>query len=92
METLKLSTKKLNDLEKDLTELEGTHDRVERENRSLQKEVSRLKEAVEVKDSLAEEWSSKAAGLQRSNQKMSRQLEGLTSSDNKVGTSNKCHG
>lgn len=40
VETLKLSTKKLNELERDLTEMEGTNDRLERENRSLQKEVS----------------------------------------------------
>ncbi|XP_047737641.1 girdin [Hyalella azteca] len=84
VETLKLSTKKLNDLEKDLTELEGSNDRVERENRSLQKELGRLKEALSVKDNLAEEWSSKAASLQRSNQKLARQLETHTSSDNKM--------
>ena len=40
VETLKLSTKKLNELERDLTEMEGTNDRLDRENRSLQKEVS----------------------------------------------------
>lgn len=39
VETLKLSTKKLNELERDLTEMEGTNDRLDRENRSLQKEV-----------------------------------------------------
>lgn len=40
VEMVKLTTKKVNELEKDLTEMEGTNDRVERENKYLNKEAS----------------------------------------------------
>ncbi|KAK8405973.1 hypothetical protein O3P69_006998 [Scylla paramamosain] len=84
VETLKLSTKKLNELERDLTEMEGTNDRLDRENRSLQKEVSRLRNAMEVKDGLIDEAASKTSTLERDIKRLNKEVEHLRGSDNRV--------
>ncbi|XP_050690799.1 girdin-like, partial [Eriocheir sinensis] len=84
VETLKLSTKKLNELERDLTEMEGTNDRLDRENRSLQKEVSRLRNAMEVKDGLIDEGASKTSTLERDIKRLNKEVEQLRGSDNRV--------
>ncbi|KAG7164113.1 Girdin-like 1 [Homarus americanus] len=84
VETLKLSTKKLNELERDLTEMEGTNDRLDRENKSLQKEVSRLRTAMEVKDSLIDDAASKSSTLERDVKRLNKEAEQLRGTDNRV--------
>ncbi|XP_069946272.1 girdin isoform X1 [Cherax quadricarinatus] len=84
VETLKLSTKKLNELERDLTEMEGTNDRLDRENKSLQKEVSRLRSAMEVKDGLIDEAASKTSTQERDIKRLNKEVDQLRGSDNRV--------
>ncbi|XP_071537129.1 uncharacterized protein Girdin isoform X2 [Panulirus ornatus] len=84
VETLKLSTKKLNELERDLTDMESNNDRLDRENKSLQKEVSRLRSAMEVKDSLIDEAASKTSTLERDIKRLNKEVDQLRGSDNKV--------
>ncbi|XP_042859655.1 girdin-like isoform X2 [Penaeus japonicus] len=84
VETLKLSTKKLNDMERDLTELESTNDRLDRENKSLQKEVSRLRNAMEVKDGLIDDAASKISTQERDIKRLNKDVEQFRTSDNRV--------
>nr|XP_045601739.1 girdin-like isoform X2 [Procambarus clarkii] len=84
VETLKLSTKKLNELERDLTEMEGTNDRLDRENKSLQKEVSRLRNAMEVKDGLIDEAASRTSTLERDVKRLNKEADQLRGSDSRV--------
>ncbi|KAK3861622.1 hypothetical protein Pcinc_032435, partial [Petrolisthes cinctipes] len=84
VETLKLSTKKLNELERDLTDMEGTNDRLDRENKSLHKEVSRLRTAMEVKDGLIDEAASKTSTLERDIKRLNKEALHLRGSDNRV--------
>ncbi|XP_047488647.1 girdin-like isoform X5 [Penaeus chinensis] len=84
VETLKLSTKKLNDMERDLTELESTNDRLDRENKSLQKEVTRLRNAMEVKDGLIDDAASKISTQERDIKRLNKDVEQFRTSDNRV--------
>ncbi len=62
-------------LEKDNFDLESIQHKIERENKSLIREVDRLKQSVEVKDVTLEEMNSKIAALERDKNKLSRDLE-----------------
>ncbi|XP_076028597.1 protein girdin isoform X5 [Oratosquilla oratoria] len=84
IETLKVSTKKLNELERDITEIEASNDRLERENKSLKKEVVRLRSAIEVKDSLIDDSSSRVSTLERDNKRLNKEVESLKSIESRV--------
>ena len=49
IETLKVSVRRVNQLETENLDLEGKHHKVERENKSLVREIERLRQAMEVK-------------------------------------------
>jgi len=52
---------------------------MERENKSLLREVDRLKQSLEVKDVTLEEMTGKFANLEREKNKLCRDLESWTS-------------
>lgn len=51
LEGLRHSVRRLNDLEKENTELESDNHRLDRESKGLHKEIARLKQAIEVRPS-----------------------------------------
>merc|ERR1719318_1414695 len=75
IETLKLTARRVNQLESENLELEGQHHKVERENKSLVREIERLKQTMEVKDLSLDENASKLAAAERELEKNSKQVE-----------------
>ena len=65
IETLKLTSRRVNQLETENLDLEGKHHKVERENKSLVREIERLRQTLEVKDLSLDENASKLAVAER---------------------------
>jgi len=84
IETLKVSARRVNQLEAENLDLEATHHKVERENKSLLREIDRLRQAVEVKDLSIDENSAKLASTERELQKHKKELETVTKKDTKL--------
>ena len=70
-------------LEKDNFDLESIQHKIDRENKSLLREVERLKQSVEVKDVMLEDMNSKISVLERDRNKLTRDLETWTSEQSK---------
>ena len=65
IENLKIQARRVNKLESENLELEGGHHKVERENKSLVRELERLRQSMEVKDLSLDEAAVKLASLER---------------------------
>lgn len=65
-------------------ELENGHHKLERENKSLNKEVDRLKQSIEVKDANVEDINSKLVNLQKEKIKLVNDLEHWNGQNSKV--------
>ena len=74
-DTLRSSLKRLNDLERDVTNLEADNHRLEQEKKSSEKEVSRLKAAIESKDTTIDEYASKLSTVELENRQMRKEID-----------------
>ena len=83
--TLKANARKMDQLEKENVELEGSQHKMEREQKSLIKEIERIKASIEVKESTIEELHTANVALERENKKMRRDLETSAADSVKVG-------
>ena len=84
IETLKLTARRVNQLESENLELEGQHHKVERENKSLVREIERLKQTMEVKDLSLDENASKLAAAERELEKNRKEVDMAAKNDNKL--------
>uniref|UniRef100_T1JB57 HOOK N-terminal domain-containing protein n=1 Tax=Strigamia maritima TaxID=126957 RepID=T1JB57_STRMM len=78
IETLKVANRRLNDLERENTDLEAENHKLDRERKSSEKEVARLKQAIEMKDTTIDECSSKISTLDRENKRLMKELDSTT--------------
>lgn len=83
-DSLKLSLRKLNDLEIEMTNLEGDKHRLEQDKKSLDKEISRLKSSIEFKDQVIDENSSKLSTLELENKKIKKEIDNIAHLTGKV--------
>merc|ERR1719318_1565636 len=83
IETLKLTARRVNQLESENLELEGQHHKVERENKSLVREIERLKQTMEVKDLSLDENASKLAAAERELEKNRKEVDMAAKHDSK---------
>merc|ERR1719318_722825 len=83
IETLKLTARRVNQLESENLELEGQHHKVERENKSLVREIERLKQTMEVKDLSLDENASKVAAAERELEKNRKEVDMAAKHDSK---------
>ena len=74
-DTLKASLKRLNDLERDVTNMEADNHRLEQEKKSLDKEISRLKIAIDTKDTTIDEYANRLSGIELENKQMKRDFD-----------------
>jgi len=84
IETLKLTARRVNQLESENLELEGQHHKVERENKSLVREIERLKQTMEVKDLSLDENASKLAAAERELEKNRKEVDMAAKHDSKL--------
>ena len=84
IETLKLTARRVNKLESENLELEGQHHKVERENKSLVREIERLKSTMEVKDLSLDENASKLAAAERELEKHRKEVDIAAKHDGKL--------
>merc|ERR1719336_2501317 len=84
IETLKLTARRVNQLETENLELEGKHHKVERENKSLVREIDRLKQSLEVKDLSLDENASKLAAAERELEKKKKEEDITAKNDTKL--------
>jgi len=84
IETLKLTARRVNQLESENLELEGQHHKVERENKSIVREVERLKQTMEVKDLSLDENASKLAAAERELEKNRKEVNITAKHDSKL--------
>ena len=66
-----------------MTEIEASKDRICRENRSLKKEVERLKNSLEIHQNALEEASTKASKYERENKKLQLNIKKAEEYDNR---------
>jgi len=83
IETLKVTARRVNQLESENLELEGQHHKVERENKSLVREIERLKQTMEVKDLSLDENASKLAAAERELEKHRKEVDMAAKHDSK---------
>lgn len=74
-DSLRLSLKKLNNLEIEMTNLEAEKQCFEQENKSLEKEISRLKTSIDYKDKIIDENSAKIAGYEIEVKHLRKEIE-----------------
>ena len=74
-DTLKASLKRLNDLERDVTNMEADNHRLEQEKKSLDKEISRLKIAIDTKDTTIDEYANRLSAIELENKQMKRDFD-----------------
>ena len=84
IETLKLTSRRVNQLETENLDLEGKHHKVERENKSLVREIDRLKQTLEVKDLSLDENASKLAVAERELEKRRKEEDISAKNDSKL--------
>merc|ERR1719471_1769300 len=84
IETLKLTARRVNQLETENLDLEGKHHKVERENKSLVREIERLKQSLEVKDLSLDENASKLAAAERELEKKKKEEDVTAKNDTKL--------
>ena len=84
IETLKLTARRVNQLETENLDLEGKHHKVERENKSLVREIERLKQSLEVKDLSLDENASKLAVAERELEKKKKEEDVTAKNDTKL--------
>ena len=84
IETLKLTSRRVNQLETENLDLEGKHHKVERENKSLVREIERLKQSLEVKDLSLDENASKLAVAERELEKKRKEEDISAKNDSKL--------
>ncbi|KAJ6218480.1 hypothetical protein RDWZM_009637 [Blomia tropicalis] len=83
-DSLKLSLRKLNDLEIEMTNLEGDKHRLEQEKKSLDKEISRLKTSIQFKDGVIDENAGKLSSFELENKKLKKDIESINQMTGKV--------
>ena len=76
-DTLKFNLRKLNDLEIEMTNLEGDKHRLEQEKKSQDKEICRLRSSIEFKDTLIDENASKLSTIELDNKKLKKEIESI---------------
>nr|XP_027202981.1 girdin-like [Dermatophagoides pteronyssinus] len=74
-DSLRLSLKKLNDLEIEMTNLETEKQRFEQENKSLEKEINRLKTSIDFKDKIIDDNSGKLSTFELENKRLKKEME-----------------
>jgi chromosome segregation ATPase len=74
-ETLKSSVKRLNDLEREVTNLEAENHRIEQEKKSSEKEIVRLKMAIDSKDSTIDDYATKLSTIELENKRIKKDIE-----------------
>jgi chromosome segregation ATPase len=74
-ETLKSSVKRLNDLEREVTNLEAENHRIEQEKKSSEKEILRLKMAIDAKDSTIDDYATKLSTIELENKRIKKDSE-----------------
>ena len=84
IETLKVTARRVNQLETENLDLEGKHHKVERENKSLVREIERLKQTLEVKDLSLDENASKLAAAERELEKKKKEEDITAKNDSKL--------
>ena len=84
IENLKITARRVNQLESENLELEGKNHKVERENKSLVREAERLKQTLDVKDLSLEEAAAKVASFEITMEKIKREAENQGKQDDKV--------
>ena len=72
---MQLALRKMNDIEKEFSELESENQAVIREKNSFDKENKRLKHSLETKDAALDEVNSKLSSLEREYKTLKRALE-----------------
>jgi len=75
--SLKETVKKLNEMEKNVTILKAENNRLEEVKKLSEKEISRLKQVIELKDNQFDEQASKLTSLEIDNKKMYKEIETL---------------
>uniref|UniRef100_T1K417 HOOK N-terminal domain-containing protein n=1 Tax=Tetranychus urticae TaxID=32264 RepID=T1K417_TETUR len=75
--SLRNTVKRLNDLEREVTHLEAENHRLEQERKSNEKEITRLKQALEAKDSLIDEQANKVSSLELEKKQLSKELDSI---------------
>ncbi|RWS11653.1 Protein Daple-like protein [Dinothrombium tinctorium] len=83
-QTLRCTMKRLNDLERDVTHLEAENHRLEQEKRSHEKEIMRLKQAIDAKDKLIDDYSGKMSTLELENKHVKKEIESAVESVNNL--------
>lgn len=76
-DSLKLSLRKMNDLEIEMTNLEGDKHRLEQERKSLEKEINRLKTSIDYKDKVIDQNATRLSSLELENKKFKKEIESL---------------
>ena len=74
-DSLKLSLKKLNDLEIEMTNLESDKHRLDQERKSQEKEISRLKSSIESKDKIIDDNVNRIGSLELENKRFKKDLD-----------------
>lgn len=74
-ETLKASVKRLNDLEREVTNLEADNHRLEQYKKSSEKEIQRLKQAIDAKDTTIDECATRLSAIELENKQMKRDFD-----------------
>ncbi|KAH9497954.1 Girdin [Dermatophagoides farinae] len=74
-DSLRLSLKKLNDLEIEMTNLETEKQRFEQENKSLEKEINRLKTSIDFKDKIIDDNSGQLSTYELENKRLKKEME-----------------
>ncbi len=86
IENFKNAARSVETLEKELYTLESATDQQERNNKSLIKQVDRLKQQMEDKEVSLEELGNKFNNLEREKSKLVRQLDVLAGKQTKMDT------
>ncbi|KAM6972453.1 girdin-like [Aplochiton taeniatus] len=84
LEELRISGRKLEQLERDNQSLEQENSALERDKRRLEKENRRLKQQAEIQDSTLDSSNLRLATLERDNRCLGKELEGLKETAERV--------
>jgi len=84
IENLKSTARRVEQLEKENFELESNQHKLDRESKSSNKEIDRLRHDTDVKDVAIEELNSKLIGIERERIKLKRDLEQWNGEQSKV--------
>ncbi|TSN95650.1 Girdin [Bagarius yarrelli] len=84
LEELKISSKRLEQLEKENKVLEQESSQLEKDKKQLEKENKRLRQQAEIRDSKLDEDSQRISQLEKENRTLSKEVSSLQDSYNRV--------